>query len=82
MEPGAPLVRKVFGDSECMGEFQKSLREPLNDVVREDVREGVEACEELEELGEEGLEEGWGKDSTGEKGERVEEGENDFTAWG
>ena len=59
MEPGAPLVRKVFRESACMGEFQKSLCEPLNDVVREDVREGVEACEELEELGEEGLGEGW-----------------------
>ena len=75
-------VRKVFGESECMGEFQKSLCEPLNDVVREDVREGVEACEELEELSEEGFGEELGKDSTGEKGESVEEGENDFTAWG
>ena len=74
--------RFFFGESACMGEFQKSLCEPRNDVVREDVREGGEACEELEELGEEGLGEGWGKDSTGEKGESVEEGENDFTAWG
>ena len=65
-----------------MGEFQKSLCERLNDVVREDVREGVGAWEELEELGEGELGEGWGKDSTGEKGESVEEGENDFTAWG
>ena len=69
MEPGAPLVRKVFGDSECMGEFQKSLCEPLNDVVREDVREGVEECEELEELSEEGFGEELGTDSPEEGGE-------------
>ena len=68
MEPGAPLVRKVFGESECMGEFQKSLCEPLNDVVREDVREGVEECEELEELSEEGFGEELGKDFPGEGG--------------
>ena len=45
-----------------MGEFQKSLCEPLNDVVREDVREGVEECEELEELREEGFGEELEKD--------------------
>ena len=53
--------------------------EPLNDVVREDVREGVEECEELEELCEEGLGEERRESLPGERDESWDEVEEDLT---